>query len=99
MLVSKYEGFGFPLLEAFALEVPVIATRIPALEEVGADVPYFVSPTQINTLKQAFKVFSLEKYDVEEMIKKGRERLKAFSWKVCAEETWGVLSKERYPDS
>ncbi|MFN7161147.1 MAG: glycosyltransferase family 4 protein [Candidatus Gracilibacteria bacterium] len=95
LLVSKYEGFGFPLLEAFALEVPVIASRIPALEEVGADVPYFVSPTQMNTLTQAFKVFSLEKYEVEGMIEKGKERLKIFSWKKCAMETWSILTNKK----
>lgn len=94
ILVSKYEGFGFPLLEAFALEVPVIASRIAALEEVGGDAPYFVSSTQINTLIQAFKVFSLEKYAVDEMVEKGRRRLEYFSWKKCAQKTWDILCLE-----
>lgn len=94
LLVSKYEGFGFPLLEAFALQVPVIASTIPALEEVGGDAPYFVSPQQINTLMQAFKVFALEKYDVSEMLVKGTAQLKKFSWKKCAEETWKILAEK-----
>lgn len=94
VLVSKYEGFGFPLLEAFALEVPIIASRIPALEEIGGDAPYFVSPNQINTLMQAFKVFSLEKYEVEGMTEKGKKRLRDFSWKRCAEETWKILRED-----
>ncbi|MCE9638059.1 MAG: glycosyltransferase [Planctomycetes bacterium] len=32
---SRYEGFGLPVIEAFSCGVPVVATRIPAVEEVA----------------------------------------------------------------
>lgn len=91
VLVSKYEGFGFPLLEAFALEVPVIASSIAALLEVGGDAPYFVAPDQANTLIQALKIFSSDQYDVLPMIQKGKERLKLFSWEITAKKIWNII--------
>lgn len=99
VLVSKYEGFGFPLLEAFALDVPVIASSIPALREIGGDAPYFIRHDQINTLIQALKVFAQEKYDNSNMIQKGQERLHYFSWKKCAEAIWTILVGEEVHQS
>jgi glycosyltransferase involved in cell wall biosynthesis len=39
---SRYEGFGFPLLEAAARGTPVLAADIPALRELGEGVARFV---------------------------------------------------------
>lgn len=34
---SRYEGFGIPLVEAMSFGIPIVASRIPASEEVAAD--------------------------------------------------------------
>ncbi len=44
LLPSLYEGFGAPMVEAFAHGVPVLAADIPALREIGGQVPRFVDP-------------------------------------------------------
>ncbi len=44
VLVSKEEGFGFPILEAFDFGLPVVASDIPVLREIGSDACLYVNP-------------------------------------------------------
>jgi glycosyltransferase involved in cell wall biosynthesis len=44
LLPSFAEGFGFPLIEALALGVPVLCSDIPALRENGGAVPEYFDP-------------------------------------------------------
>jgi glycosyltransferase involved in cell wall biosynthesis len=44
LLPSHAEGFGFPLIEALACGTPVLCSDIPALHEIGGDVPEYFDP-------------------------------------------------------
>jgi glycosyltransferase involved in cell wall biosynthesis len=44
LLPSLAEGFGLPLAEALASEVPVICSDLPVFREVGGDVPEYLDP-------------------------------------------------------
>ena len=47
LLPSDREGFGLPLVEAMACGTPVVASRIPALSEIGGDAAVFCTPGDI----------------------------------------------------
>lgn len=88
---SLYEGFGLPVLEAMASETPVISARNSSLPEVGGDAAlYFKAENAKELAEQIRKVIS----DVplrNDLIKRGLERIKKFSWENCAKETLEYL--------
>ena len=44
LLPSFAEGFGFPVIEALGLGLPVLCSDIPALRETGGEVPEYLDP-------------------------------------------------------
>lgn len=90
---TLYEGFGIPVLEAFAANVPVISAKNSSLEEVGGEaVEYFESTNVEELSKKIFKVannLNLQK----EMIERGKKQLDKFSWEKCARETLEFIKK------
>ncbi len=50
---SWYEGFGLPVLEGLAAGRPVIASRVPALEEVAGDAAVYVDPADADSIAAA----------------------------------------------
>lgn len=90
---SLYEGFGIPILEAFASGVPVIAARNSSLIEVGGDAVEFFENKNVLELSEKSRIV-LEDEDLRsQMIEKGKKRLRDFSWRKCAEETLEFLKK------
>lgn len=90
---SFYEGFGLPPLEAMACGCPVITSNTSSLPEVVGDAGIMVDPYDIDGLAKAMhEVLSNNKFR-NNMIKKGLERAKMFSWERCARETLCVYEK------
>jgi len=59
LLPSFAEGFGFPLIEALALGVPVICSNLAALRETGVSVPEYIDPLDGAAWRQAIIDYSL----------------------------------------
>jgi glycosyltransferase involved in cell wall biosynthesis len=92
---SLYEGFGLPLLEAFAAGTPVLSGSISSLPEVGGDAALYVDPHIDGDI--AKKLLMLwEDEELRNLLReRGRERVKLFSWDRCAEETLAFIREER----
>jgi glycosyltransferase involved in cell wall biosynthesis len=84
---SKYEGFGIPLLQAMSCEVPIASSSIPVLREVAGEAASFFDPGDINSIEDSLVNLAKDSKLREELIKRGIERVKNFSWEKCAKET------------
>ncbi len=88
---SWYEGFGIPLLEAMACGTAVLASEAGALQEVAGEAAAFAHPREAQTwsVRMSDLVFNAAKR--EELVEKGLTRVKQFSWKKAAEQTWEAI--------
>lgn len=91
---SWYEGFGLPVLEAWACGTPVIASRAASLPEVCADACHFIDPAREETLTAALGMILTDEDTRARLVESGRLRLQDFSWKKTAELTWRALEAE-----
>jgi glycosyltransferase involved in cell wall biosynthesis len=84
---SLYEGFGLPILEAMAAKVPVVCADNSSLPEVGGEACLYFKASDPKDLAQKINsVLSAESLRTE-LIAKGLEQIKKFSWEKCAKET------------
>ncbi len=90
---SFYEGFGLPILEAMACGTPVITSNISSMPEVGGEAPEYVNPEKAEEIKKAVDRVIGDKGLREEMIKRGLQQAKKFSWEKCAQETVKVYKE------
>ncbi len=87
---SLYEGFGFPVLEAMASGTPVLTSDRTSLPEVAGEAAMKVNPEDVNALCEGMKLLATDEKIRQELIQKGFERIKHFSWSKTAKETLAV---------
>lgn len=90
LYLSLYEGFGMPMVEAFARECPVVALRASCLPEIAGDAAIFVEPEDFAGLDVALRSLSEESGRIE-LIRLGNQRLEKFDWQACADKTGATI--------
>jgi glycosyltransferase involved in cell wall biosynthesis len=81
---SRYEGFGFPPLQAMATGVPVVATRAGALPEVLGDAASMVAVGDTEALAEALARVLDDEAVRADLVARGRERAATYTWERCA---------------
>jgi len=94
---SLYEGFGFPPLEAMACGCPVVTSNTSSLPEVVGKAGIMVNPYDTRNLVQAMRQVLTDNELRDNMVRKGLEQARQFSWEKTAKLTLQVYNKLERP--
>lgn len=84
---SEYEGFGIPILEAFACECPVVCADASSFPEVAGGAAEYFAPLDVEDMAAKIQKIIGDEALREKLRVKGRERLRLFNWNKTARET------------
>lgn len=87
---SELEGFGFPVLEAFASGAPVVATNAGSIPELAGAGALLVPPRVPQRLAEALLSVLGDDALAAELCKAGRKRVDAYSWEATARQTLDI---------
>jgi glycosyltransferase involved in cell wall biosynthesis len=88
---SLCEGFGFPPLEAQSAGVSVVSSNVSAMPEILGSSALLVNPHNPEEIAEAiYKILNNDNLR-NELIEKGQENVKRFSWPKCASETLKII--------
>ncbi len=84
---SRYEGFGLPILEAFACNCPVIAAQAGSIPEIAADAALYFGPDDIQGIADCIDRITHDNDVAKKLKLAGTIRNADFSWQKTAEQT------------
>ncbi len=90
---SNYEGFGMQILEAMACNTPVLTGKNSSLPEVGGDAAYYVNEKSVGSIAKGIETLLRSEKLQKEMVKKGREQIKKFSWSESAQKIIDAINE------
>jgi glycosyltransferase involved in cell wall biosynthesis len=87
---SLYEGFGFPILESFANRCPAAISNTSSFPEVAEDAAMYFDPTSEDSMRAAIGKLLRDEPLREQLVARGQQRYRDFSWRKAAEESTKV---------
>lgn len=90
---TLFEGFGIPIVEAFNAETAVITSNVTSMPEVAGEAALLVDPTSVEQIADAMTCLATDENLRQELIAKGREQRKLFSWDQTAQRLWDCVMK------
>ncbi|MBI5887165.1 MAG: glycosyltransferase family 4 protein [Deltaproteobacteria bacterium] len=89
---TTHEGFGIPVLEAFASGVPVVCSRIEPLTEVAGDAALYIDPMSVSSIAEGILKALGDGGLRQRLVEKGFYRAGQFSWEKAVKETLSVFN-------
>lgn len=89
---SLYEGFGLPVLEAFAANTPVITSNVTATEEVAKNAAILVNPYSEQEISDAMYQVANDEGMRVELKRQGSIRVNQYAWGTTAKKTFKLYN-------
>ncbi len=87
---SLMEGFGLPGLEAMKRGLPVICSNIEVFSEIYGEAAQYFEPLNVSDMAKVILDLIKNPALRDNLVNKGLEQVKKFSWEKCARETLDV---------
>lgn len=84
---SLYEGFGIPILEAFANNCPVALSHASCFPEIAGEAGAYFDPYSVDSIIDTVKKIIYNKSEQQKLIYAGKKQLELYSWNKAARET------------
>ena len=91
--IYLYEGFGIPILEAYACHCPVALSNTSCFPEIAGDAAVYFDPYSISSMSEAITKVIYNEEKRSQLIRLGNERLKRYSWEKAAQKTEEAYQK------
>jgi glycosyltransferase involved in cell wall biosynthesis len=91
VLVSLYEGFGLPLVEAMQWGIPLIASNTSSVAEIAGDAGLLVDPLDTNAISRALTLVTEDEAVRMELAIRAESRGRKFSWSQAASEIMALI--------
>jgi glycosyltransferase involved in cell wall biosynthesis len=92
LMPSLFESFGLPIIEAMASHCPVVTSNCFGAKEIAADAAVLVEPTSVDSIVEGLQRVLGDESLRAQLIERGYQRSRGFTWQRCAEQTLGVLA-------
>jgi glycosyltransferase involved in cell wall biosynthesis len=91
---SLFEGFGVPIVEGFAAQVPVITSNVTSMPEIAGEAALLVNPLSVSEIVNAMEKLTADEQLRKKLVQLGTERLQRFSWDKSAEKFWNIIQEQ-----
>ena len=89
--LSKYEGFGLPILEAWQCGTPALLANATCLPEIGGDAALYVDPDNLPQIAQGMRTICLDEAVRARLVDRGNQRLRLYDLTRSAAQLWGAI--------
>ncbi len=90
---TLYEGFGLPVLDAFACNTPVMTSQNSSIPEVAGDAVMYVDPRSTRAITSAMASLLRDHAMRQQLVVAGRQQAQKFSWDRCAKQYRDVIQR------